>query len=291
MENDDAPYTRTVPGLAVTFHGVRGSTPYSAPGFTGFGGNTCCVVVEIEGEPPIILDMGTGLFGYARTLDQPALVASVLLTHLHWDHVAGLPFFAPALSPGGRLEVFGPADAGMNLDQAINRLIQPPFFPVTMDDFAGEILLNDLWNDDIAIGSAKVRARPVPHTNATSGYRIEAGGASVVYVPDHQQPIDDARRVPDSVLELCDGADLLIHDGQYPPELFAQRAHWGHSTPGYAVEVARQSGVRSLALFSHDPMHSDADLEAIEADAQRLGRAAGLTDVFSSREGMRIELG
>jgi ribonuclease BN (tRNA processing enzyme) len=179
----------------------------------------------------------------------------------------------------------------MSLDEAIHRLIQPPYFPVTRADFAGDIIVKDFWNDDFAIGSAKVRARPVPHTNATSGYRIEAGGASVVYIPDHQQPIDDPTHVPDSVLELCDGADLLIHDGQYPPELFAQRAHWGHSTPGYAVEVARQSGVHSLALFSHDPMHSDADLEAIEANAQKLGRDAGLTEVFSAREGMRIELG
>ncbi|MEM7092823.1 MAG: MBL fold metallo-hydrolase [Actinomycetota bacterium] len=277
--------------MKVTFHGVRGSTPFSAEGHCGFGGNTCCVVVEVPDEAPIILDMGTGLFGYGLSLGGTAIEATTLLTHLHWDHVAGLPFFSPVLMPGGVLDIYGPPDQGMTLDQAINRLIEPPFFPVTMADFAGEIRIHDFWHSDMAIGSAKIRSLPVPHTSATSGYRVEVGGASVVYVPDHQQPIDDPSKVADTVLELCDGADLLIHDGQYPPHLFEKRAHWGHSTPGYAVEVARQAGVGSVALFSHDPMHTDEDLERIEADAQEIGRAAGVADVFSAREGMIIELG
>ena len=273
----------------VTFYGVRGSTPFSASTHIGFGGNTCCVVIDIEDEKPIILDMGSGLFAYASTFDG-ALEATVLLTHLHWDHVAGLPFFSPVLCPGGLLDIYGPPDAGMSLDQAINTLIQPPFFPVTTADFAGELRIHDFWCDDLEVSTAKVWARPVPHTSATSGYRIEVAGRAVVYVPDHQQPIDDPTRVADSVLELCDGADLLIHDGQYPQALFEQRAHWGHSTPDYAVEVARQAGVQSLALFSHDPMHTDDELLAIERYAQDLGERAGLTQVFSAREGVRLDL-
>lgn len=278
-------------GAGLTFFGVRGSTPFSAASHTGFGGNTCCAVIDIPNEKPIILDMGSGLFGYAKQLDGCALEATVLLTHLHWDHVAGLPFFSPVLCPGGELDIYGPPDAGMTLEQAINTLIQPPFFPVTTADFAGELRIHDFWCDDLVVSGAKVWARPVPHTSATSGYRIEVAGQSVVYIPDHQQPIDDASKVADSVLELCDGADLLIHDGQYPQALFEQRAHWGHSTPDYAVEVARQAGVSSLALFSHDPLHTDDELLAIEQYAQDLGQAAGLTNVFSAREGMRIPLG
>lgn len=276
-------------GLKVTFHGVRGSTPYSTASRMKFGGNTCCVVVEAPGVKPMILDMGTGMFGYAQTLNGSALEATVLLTHLHWDHVAGLPFFSPVLCPGGALDVYGPPDEGMTLDQAINRLITPPYFPVTLNDFAGRIDIHDLWDDSLQFGDVVVRSRPVPHTAATSGYRIEAGGRVVVYVPDHQQPLDDPTSVADSVLELCADADLLIHDGQYPPALFAERSDWGHSTPAYAVEVARQAGVRSLALFSHDPLHDDAALEDIEAEAQALGAAAGIETVFSAREGMHIE--
>ena len=277
-------------GVAVTFYGVRGSTPYATAHNTEFGGNTCCVVVEIDDEKPILLDMGSGLFHYAMTLDGCALQASVLLTHMHWDHIAGLPFFSPVLCPGGELDIHGPPDYGMSLDEAINGFIQPPFFPVTTADFAGTLRFHDLWCDEIEVSSAKVKARPVPHTNATSGYRIEANGHTVVYVPDHQQPIDDPTKVADSVLELCDGADLLIHDGQYPVELFEERAHWGHSTPGYAVEVARQAGVESLALFSHDPLHDDDQLREIEDGARRLGASVGVPEVFGAREGMRIEL-
>jgi len=274
----------------VTFYGVRGSTPFSAPTHVGFGGNTCCVVIDIPDENPIILDMGSGLFAYSKSLGDCALEASVLLTHLHWDHVAGLPFFGPVLCPGGALDIYGPPDEGMTLDQAISNLIQPPYFPVTTKDFPGQLRMHDLWNDDLELSTAKVRSRPVPHTSATSGYRVEVDGKAVVYIPDHQQPIDDATKIADSVLELCDGADLLIHDGQYPQALFEKRAHWGHSTPDYAVEVARRAGVSSLALFSHDPVHTDDELLAIEQYAQDLGQRAGLTNVFSAREGVRLEI-
>lgn len=277
-------------GSGVTFYGVRGSTPFSAASHVGFGGNTCCAVIDIPDEQPIILDMGSGLFAFAKELGGAALEASVLLTHLHWDHVAGLPFFSPVLCPGGMLDIYGPPDEGMTLEAAINQLIQPPFFPVTTADFAGELRIHDVWNDDLEVSTAKVWARPVPHTSATSGYRIEIEGKVVVYIPDHQQPVDDASRVAPSVLELCDGADLLIHDGQYPQALFEQRAHWGHSTPDYAVEVAKQAGVGTLALFSHDPLHSDQELLEIESYAKALGDEAGLKQVLSAREGMRIAL-
>jgi len=279
-----------VSSSGVTFYGVRGSTPISAPTHVGFGGNTCCAVIDIPDEMPIILDMGSGLFAYSRSLGDCALEATVLLTHLHWDHVAGLPFFSPVLCPGGSLDIYGPPDAGLTLEGAIRTLIRPPFFPVTIDDFAGDLRMHDLWCDALQVSTAKVWARPVPHTSATSGYRVEVGGKTVVYIPDHQQPIDDSTKVADTVLELCDGADLLIHDGQYPQALFDQRAHWGHSTPDYAVEVARQSGVSSLALFSHDPLHTDEQLVGIEQYAQDLGEKAGLSQVFSAREGVRISL-
>jgi len=279
-----------VVGTGVTFYGVRGSTPFCAPTHTGFGGNTCCVVIDVPDEDPIILDMGSGLFAYARALGGHALKASVLLTHLHWDHVAGLPFFAPVLCPGGEIDIYGPPDEGMTLEESIRTLIRPPFFPITIDDFAGQIRMRDLWHDDLEVSTAKIWARPVPHTSATNGYRVEVGGKVVVYIPDHQQPLDDATRVPDTVLELCDGADLLIHDGQYPQALFEQRAHWGHSTPDYAVEVARQAGVATLALFSHDPLHTDDQLLEIERYTQHCGEKAGLSQVFSAREGMRIAL-
>lgn len=274
----------------VSFHGVRGSTPFSAASHVAFGGNTCCVVVDIPGESPIILDMGSGAFSYALSLGNQALQATALLTHLHWDHVAGLPFFGPVLCPEGALEMFGPPDENMTFEQAIRGLITPPYFPVTIDDFPGELTIHDCWNEDLVVSGVKVRALPVPHTSATSGYRLEIGDSVVTYIPDHQEPVDDPTVVAPSVLELADGADLLIHDGQYPRDLFEQRATWGHSTPSYAIEVARQANVKSLALFSHDPLHTDEKLAEMEAQAQQSPAAAGI-NVFSAREGMQIDLG
>lgn len=274
----------------VSFYGVRGSTPFSAASHVAFGGNTCCVVVDVPDDRPIILDMGSGAFSYALSLNGAPLQATALLTHLHWDHVAGLPFFAPVLQPEGELDLYGPPDEDMTFEQAIRGLISPPYFPVTIDDFPGRLAIHDHWNADMQLGSTLVRALPVPHTSATSGYRLEIGGRVVTYIPDHQEPADDPSVVAPSVLELAEGADLLIHDGQYPRDLFEQRSTWGHSTPSYAIEVARQAGVKSLALFSHDPLHTDDKLEEMEAQAKLAGSALGI-NVFSAREGMQIELG
>lgn len=275
--------------VEVTFFGVRGSTPYAAPNRCGFGGNTCCVVLQQQGEDPIILDLGSGLFGFAESLTSNEISATALLSHVHWDHIAGLPFFAPVLCPGGSLRVVGPPCDGQSLREAIDGLIRPPYFPVTLNDLCGSITVEDLWDDDIALNAAKVATRPVPHTDATSGYRIETERNVVVYIPDHQQPGDRASQVAPSVLELCDGADLLIHDGQYPQTLFEQRSDWGHSTPSYALEVARQSGVAKLALFSHDPIHDDSDLIAIETETRALGARYGI-EVIAAREGMTLVL-
>lgn len=274
----------------VSFHGVRGSTPFSAASHTGFGGNTCCVVVDVPGERPIMLDMGSGAFSYALSVGGSALDAVALLTHMHWDHVNGLPFFAPVLQPGGALEMWGPPDEDLTFEEAIRGLIKPPYFPITIDDFPGKLTIHDCWKEDLQLGPVRVRALPVPHTSATSGYRLEIDDFVIAYVPDHQEPVDDPSVVAPSVLELADHADLLIHDGQYPRDLFEQRSNWGHSTPGYAIEVAHQASAKSLALFSHDPLHTDDQLVAIEAEAKAQGAAVGV-DVFSAREGMQLEIG
>lgn len=276
--------------VGVTFYGARGSTPFCADTHTDVGGNTCCVVLDIPNHDPIIFDMGSGLYGYGMSVSQDTYAASVLLTHLHWDHVAGLPFFAPALRSGGRLDIYGPPYAGLSLEATIRSLISPPYFPVTIDVFAGTLNFHDTWNQDFEIGDVKIMARPVPHTNATNGFRVDTGTSVITYIPDHQQPIDDSSIVAESVLELAEGADLLIHDGQYPLDLFEQRAHWGHSTPDFAVEVARQSGCKRLALFSHDPMHNDEKINEIESYAQDLAADIDELEVFAARQSQFLSL-
>jgi phosphoribosyl 1,2-cyclic phosphodiesterase len=276
--------------VSVSFHGVRGSTPCSGPEVARYGGNTSCVSLAVADGPPIVFDLGTGLrnFGAGVPSHTPFLGAA-LVTHLHWDHVQGLPFFTPTLRPGGHLDVFGPRQPDGGLRDAFERMVQPPFFPVTFDDFAGSFEFGDVHDDDFALFDAKVTARPVPHLGATVGYRVERGGVTVAYVSDHQQPLDGSFRVADAVLELAEGCDLLIHDAQYTACDFAHKAHWGHCTVEYAVEVARQAGARRLALFHHDPAHGDDLLDTIHGAARVAGNHWGI-DVIGACEGMSIVL-
>ena len=280
--------------MNVTFWGVRGSTPCACDANRRYGGNTACVSLEVPGEEPIVLDLGTGLRFWGETQDpDEAFRATALVTHIHWDHVQGLPFFAPALREGSRFDVYGPPDEGLSLAEAFDQFMRPPFFPVRVRDLLGDIVFHDLVDTDLAIGSAKVRARLVPHTAATNGYRIEWGGASVAYVSDHQSPLaadgdGEAETIAESVLELCDGVDLLIHDAQYWPDEWATKRDWGHCSVEYAARVARESGARRLVLFHHDPAHDDAEVDRMLRHAEAV---AGVEEVIAAAEGLTIALG
>lgn len=249
------------------------------------------MVVEAAGEAPLILDLGTGLRGLAE--HQPwdgSFRAAALVTHLHWDHVQGLPFFPPVDRAGARLDIYGPAQGLVSLGETFEDLMRPPYFPVHLAELRGDIAFHDLADDDMAIGGAKVRARLVPHLGTTLGYRIELDGAVVAYVSDHQAPAG-LDRVPDSVLELCDGADLLIHDAQYTPAEWREKGHWGHCTVEYAVLVAKEAGARQLALFHHDPAHDDDLIDDLLRGARCLAAMAGVAEVVAAAEGMVLELG
>jgi ribonuclease BN (tRNA processing enzyme) len=160
---------------------------------------------------------------------------------------------------------------------------------VQYSELRGDINFHAVSDADLEIGSAKIKVRPVPHVGPTVGYRVDSDGLSVAYISDHQAPLS-LDTVSDSVVELCEGVDLLIHDAQYTDEEFAERAHWGHCTVDYALLVAKTARARRLALFHHDPAHSDDFMDDFTAGAQRRGAAMGLDDVFSAREGLRIDL-
>ena len=280
--------------MLVTFWGVRGSTPCPCDANQRYGGNTACVSLEVAGEDPIVLDLGTGLRFWGETLAQDgSLRATALLTHIHWDHVQGLPFFVPALKAGSRFDIYGPGDAGLTLEDAFDTFMRPPFFPVRVCDLQGEIVFHELHDSDLAIGNAKVRARSVPHTGATNGYRIEWNGASVAYISDHQSPDEgdgEGTTIAPSVLELCDGVDLLIHDTQYWPGEWENKRDWGHCTVDYAARVARESGAHRLVLFHHDPAHDDEELDRMLDHARAAVAGSGVDEVIAAAEGLSISL-
>ncbi len=276
--------------MLATFYGVRGSCPCPCEENQRYGGNTACVVLEVDGEPPIVLDLGTGLrsFGMTQPLDG-SFRAAALVTHIHWDHVQGLPFFPPADRVGASFDVFGPRQEEGPLQEVFGDLMRPPYFPVRFTDLRGRIAFHDVGDDDFAIGNAKVRVRSVPHVGPTVGYRIDWDGGSVAYISDHQAPLG-LDTVADSVLELAEDVDLLIHDAQYTEAEFAEKAHWGHCTVDYACLVARQAGARRLALFHHDPGHDDTKIDELLHGARRTVANSVVDEVVAAYEGLQIQV-
>jgi phosphoribosyl 1,2-cyclic phosphodiesterase len=278
-------------GVNVTFWGVRGSTPCEGPQYERYGGHSSCVSLEVDGQPPIIFDLGTGLTPYGERLGgaRTPIRASVLLTHLHWDHVQGLPFFTPLHHPDSLLDVYGPAQTDGALCDVFGELMRPPFFPIRAEQLKGDLRWHDLVDDDLPVGQAKVRTRVVRHVGTTLGYRVDWNGGTVVYISDHGQSNGDPRHdrdIPHEVLELCDGADLLIHDAQHTQPEFEAKRGWGHCTYEYALHVAREAGVRQLALFHHCPSHDDDALDCIARATQDLSAQRGGPEVFAAAEMM-----
>lgn len=200
---------------------------------------------------------------------------TALVTHLHFDHVLGLPFFRPVNVPGAELQIFGPRQGEGSVADAFAALVRPPYFPIHLRDLQGDISFQDLSADSFALGPLRVTSRLIPHLGPTLGYRIESDDKTLCYISDHQAPAD-LQTVDDSVLELCDGADLLIHDAQYTHSEFLAKPNWGHSTVEYAVLVAREAGVRHLCLFHHDPSHGDDKIDQMLEAARSLAEKPGI---------------
>jgi phosphoribosyl 1,2-cyclic phosphodiesterase len=246
------------------------------------------VAVTLPSENPIVFDLGTGLrpFGETQPLDG-SFKGTALLTHIHWDHVQGLPFFPPADRIGAEFDIYGPSQEEGSLGEVFNDFMRPPYFPVTFSDLRGDIKFHEVLKEDLVIGSAHVTVRPVPHIGPTVGYRVRWQDAVVAYISDHQAPVT-LDSIDDSVLELADGADLLIHDAQYTEAEFAEKSHWGHCTIDYAIRVAEAAGVKQLVLFHHDPAHHDDWLDELLADVRT--RPKNGLEIVSAYEGLSIDL-
>ncbi|MGH3442030.1 MAG: MBL fold metallo-hydrolase [Nitriliruptorales bacterium] len=255
--------------MRVHLCGVRGSSPVSGPEFVRYGGATSCVAIAADGgAPTLVLDAGTGISRVSQLLDGAPFAGSIVLGHLHWDHVSGLPFFGAADHPDARVDVHVPAQE-IGAEELLSRVMSPPFFPVGPGELQGEWSFHDLDEGETTIEGFHVLAREIPHKGGrTFGYRVSDGRASVAYLSDHHPvgagsgPHGDGEN-HEAAKALVADVDLLIHDAQYTRSEFAVRGHFGHSTIDYAIGLAEACGVRHLLLFHHDPERSDVELDGI----------------------------
>ncbi len=294
--------------MKVTFWGTRGSIPSPGYGTAGFGGNTPCVQVQTAAGTHIILDCGTGVRALGDHLCQayPAgCRGHILLSHTHWDHIQGFPFFAPAFDERYHFSVHAPAGGERSLIEALSGQMQYTYFPISLEQLQAGIECVDLQEGDFHLDEVLVRTHYLNHPGLTLGYRLEAGGVAVVYATDHAPfgsrlfPQQAGHGSLELILHEGDrqhaqfvaGADLLIHDCQYTAAEYEQRRNWGHSPLEYTVPLAVAAGVKQLALFHHDPNHDDRFLAQMEQAAATLALSLGSTlDVISAREGQTLDL-
>ncbi len=278
--------------MTVKFHGVRGSTPCHGDEITRYGGNTSSVSVSAPGQDPVLFDLGTGVryFGLGCP-PEPVFKGSCLLSHLHWDHMQGLPFFSPLLKPGAELDVYAPSQtSGRTVQDVMTDTIRPPLFPITLAELPGDIRFHDVADSDFSIGEIDVMSRLIPHIGRTCGYRVTWQGRSVSYLSDHQQPQDGSFTATPGAMELCEGVDIMIHDAQYTPGEFEMKRDWGHCMIEYAIWLAAEVNARTLVLFHHDPSHDDDRLDELAATAAACGKAMGV-EVVAAYEGLRLAVG
>ena len=274
--------------MKVKFYGTRGGIPVPEPQCMKFGGNTSCVRVTLSNGRVIILDAGTGI----RQLGKDLIASSheqfdlipIVLSHTHWDHLQGFPFFGPAFDPRRKfvIAICGRDRVGDDLESLFEAQMRADFFPVHLKDMGAQFTF---WQPDVIEHAGEFgnqwRFLRHDHPGGAYSYRCTEGDKAVVYCTD----IEHGDAIDERVVELAMGADLLIHDAQFTPDELKEKKGWGHSSWEQAIEVATRAGVKRLALTHHDPDHDDRFLTELERECQR-----EFADCFMAREGQEIEL-
>jgi phosphoribosyl 1,2-cyclic phosphodiesterase len=273
--------------------GVRGSTPAPGAEFLRYGGHTSCVALAHDdaARPTLVLDAGTGLRRVTPLLGGVPFDGTILLTHLHWDHVHGLPFFAGGDRAGSRVSLLLPAqEDGAGAEQALARDMSPPHFPIGPDGLRGTWTFGTVAPGPLKAEGFTVEARAIPHKGgATLGYRVSDGSHVITYMPDHcpaalgPGPEGWGEYHPDA-LDLASGADLLLHDAFWLPEEFAAETSFGHAVVDYAIGLGRRAGARRVLLAHHKPDRTD---DALDQLARRV--AGGPVPVTAAAEGEVLE--
>ena len=297
---------RSLSGLSggyvrVQFWGTRGSIAKPGPSTARYGGNTSCIEVRSARGTLVIVDCGTGGHSLGQNLmsaGAKGLRGHILISHTHWDHIQGIPFFAPLFVPGNEWDIYGPKGLGQSLRETLAGQMQYTYFPVTLDQCGAKIRYHDLVEGTFDIDDIKVSTHYLNHPALTLGYRLEADGVTVVYACDHEPHSrmlatghgeitgQDLRHA-----EFLNRADLLIHDAQYTAEEYPAKVGWGHSSVEYVVNLGQYAEVKRVALTHHDPLRDDDAIDRLVANVRaRLREDASSLDVFAAVEGQIVEV-
>ncbi len=288
------------------FWGTRGSIPSPGPSTVRYGGNTPSVEVRTPSGTLVLLDAGTGIRELGRALIARAngapITGDIFLTHAHWDHIQGIPFFAPAFQRGNRFTIWGAKSLAASIRRVVRDQMSPVVFPVAFEELAATFEFRELTDERHSSDGFDVRAFPVRHPGGALGYRFAPGpggdravGSSFVYISDNEIRAADASASNDrwraKLVDFIRGSRLLIHDATYTEDEYESHRGWGHSTYGDAVALALESGVETLVLFHHSPDRSDDELDGRLAECRGAVARSGRTlRIIAAAEGLEIDV-
>ena len=306
--------------MKVKFWGVRGSLPVPGRKTERYGGNTSCVEVVSSSGTRVVVDAGTGIRKLGKELAAEAEGPSevhLLISHTHWDHIQGLPFFSPLYQKGNRLHVYARKRDDLHLRAVFASQTEDPYFPIPFDEAKADIAFTELADAaTFQVSDVKVACARLNHPYVAMAYRLSVDGASVVYVsdtapfsdilfedqfiaqppsPGAELPAADKQklaRMREGVVRLCEGADLVVYDTMFTAEDYKRIPHFGHSRPSDALLICQEAGASRLALFHHAPERSDAEVDAILAETKAVAKREGLPlDIVAAYEGLDLSLG
>jgi phosphoribosyl 1,2-cyclic phosphodiesterase len=295
----------------IRFWGTRGSIAVPGPMALRYGGNTTCLEVRADGEI-IVLDAGSGIRPLGLALEEEfqaqPIKLSLLITHAHWDHIQGFPFFKPAYNPKNQIRILGFDGAGASFRQILAEPMKAPFFPIAMRELSAKVEIKKLTEMKFSLGKLEIDAAFVNHPGVCAGYRIFTSAGSIAFLPDHE-PYEfflHSARVNDmseeqakktaaderaTLLKFLRGSDILILDAQYTDKEYQCHIGWGHGSISSAVSLALDAEVQTLVLFHHDPNHDDRMVEAMTKSARELvAKSRKPLEVAAAQEGSEILL-